>query len=176
MKDLSLLIPPSLCPWLLGVFFVLTAVLGRIMRKISAPVQPSPIRFEFPWTQRGADEILGQWDDAAKRAVRKNLLLDFVFIVSYVGFLVVAGAMASRVLGAAPWAGAAVTWAVIAAGVLDVCENTGQFAMLGGRRGPFWPLLTSVCAAVKFPLVILAIFYAIGALAIWAIHLFKNHP
>ena len=176
MKDLSVLIPPTLRPWLLGAFIVLFIVAGRAMQKISAPVKPSPIRLEFPWTQRGAHEILSQWDDAAKDAVRKNLVLDFIFIVSYVGGLVVAGAMASAALGPAPWAGAAITWAVIAAGLLDVCENIGQFAMLGGWCGAFWPLLTSVCATVKFLLVIIATLYALCGLVAGAIHFFRHHP
>lgn len=179
MKDISLLIPPALRPWLLGLFSVFTVVVGSAMMKISARVKPSPIWFEFPWTQRGADEILGQWDGAAKDAVRKNLLLDFVFIASYVGGLVVAGAMASEELGvefgAAPWAGAAITWAVIAAGLLDVCENIGQFAMLGGRRGPVWPLLTSVCATVKFILVFIAATYALCGLNAPLICFFQLH-
>ena len=180
MNDPSLLIPPALHPRLLGVFFILTLAVGIAMRRISAPVKPSPLRLEFPWTQRGADAILSQWDDAAKGAVRKNLMLDFIFIASYVGGLVVAGAMTSEELGvefgAAPWAGAAITWAVIGAGLLDVCENIGQFAMLGGQRGPVWPLLTSVCATVKFFLVLIAATYALCGLNAPLIRFFQLHP
>ena len=176
MKDISLLIPPALCPWLFGVFAVIFVVVGCAMQKISAPVAPSPIWFEFPWTQRGADKILSLWSDAAKDAVRKNILLDFVFIVSYAGGLFVAGAMARRALGAAPWFGAAMTWAAIAAGVFDVIENTGRLAMLGGTRGAFWPRVTSVCACVKFQLADIAALYALCGLVVGAIHLFRHLP
>lgn len=175
MQDLSMLIPVALRPWLLGVFFVFFLVVGRAMKTISESVKPAPIRFEFPWTQRGADEILGQWDDAAKRAMRKNLMLDFVFIVAYVGCLAVAGAMATGALQPAPWVGAATAWAVIAAGLLDVCENIGQFAMLAGRRG-LWPQFTSVCATAKFLLVGIALLYALCGLAVAGIRHFRNQP
>ena len=72
--------------------------------------------------------------------------------------------------------GAAITWAAITAGLLDVCENIGQLAMLGGQRGPVWPLFTSVCAAVKFLLIGIAILYALCGLVAGTIHLFRHHP
>ena len=176
MPDISLLIPPALRPWLLVAFVVLFLVVGKAMTNITASVEPKPIWLEFPWTQRGADEILCGWDDTAKAKVRKNLTLDFLFIMAYVGAFIVAGAMASGALGAAPWVVAAITWVAITAGLLDVCENIGQFAMLAGQRGPVWSLLTSVCATLKFLLLTIAAIYVLCGLVAAVIHFFRHQP
>ncbi len=164
-------------PWLLAAFLGLFFVVGWAMMNITASVKPKALRLEFPWTKKAADEILDKWknDPATAGKVRKSLALDFLFIVAYVGGLVVAAAMATGVLGWAPSVGAAITWGVIAAGLLDVCENISQFAMLAGRRG-LWPQFTSGCATAKFLLVGIALLYALCGLAVAGIRHFRNQP
>ena len=177
MNDISLLISPALRPWLLAVFIVLFLVVGKAMQSITASVKPKPIWLEFPWTKKGADEILDEWkkDATAAGKVRKSLALDFLFIVAYVGVIIIIGAMASGAHWIAHWVGAAITWAAITAGVLDVIENFGQFVMLAGQRG-LWPLFTSVCASVKFLLVFIAAPYALLFLVPAVIRHFRHQP
>jgi hypothetical protein len=128
------------------------------------------VAFELAGSQDRADEILAEWGDAGQDAAREQLLIDFVFLIAYGTFLVLAVAAVRDRLGERGWPRLAAIGAVVvpfgaAAAAFDAVENACLLAVLG-EAGSAFPTLATIFAAAKFALLAAAIAYLVVGIAL----------
>lgn len=175
MWNPSSLVSAGMRPWVLLISVVLSFAVNRYMKQLVAAVLPPPLRLQFAWSEVRASKILEKWSDADKRAVRLNLVLDFLFIAIYVTGLAVTCALAADAIIAAGWQGGGrmghtFAGAIVIAGLLDAVENLAQLLMLAGPRTQPWPALASACASIKFFLATVTVLYALYGGAAFVCH------
>lgn len=92
-------------------------------------------------------------------ALLQNTNLDFLYIIGYVFF----GVFLARVAAGESRIATAKTigWLLVAAGLCDVVENLQILQILEGDFGVVQPLVMSVCASVKFLLIVVSLGWAV---------------
>ena len=129
-------------------------------RELSEHVDSGILALEFASNQTDANEVLDDLNVPSKHSNRTlrevaiaNVRWDYLFIVAYVAAIaVVCGFAAKETDGT--WSVVLITlaWLQVAAGGLDVVENLCMTSMLqaGSVASSTIPLVTSLCAKVKF--------------------------
>jgi hypothetical protein len=156
------------------VFLAITTVaIGIVLAVLDGRMRdsggPGIIGFEFAGSEERAAEILADWGEEGQDAARASLWLDYVYILSYGAFLILA-AIATRELAVRRgWrrmaaAGLAAVPIAAAAAAFDAIEDVGLLLTLDGHGGDLAPLLAAVCASLKFALLALAIAYLLAGL------------
>lgn len=151
---------PSPYRWaLLAVLLAGTVVFAFKLKKqgeplIMAPAVPHGIlSYEFAWSRDRAQQILDAWV-ALKGTAKRQLLLDFGFLVAYPLLLSLACAMlAESPHNSTAAVGVFISWAVLAAGPLDAAENFALLRMLDTGASDGLAQLAGWCAGIKFLLV-----------------------
>jgi hypothetical protein len=156
------------------VFLAITTVaIGIVLAVLDGRMRdsggPGIVGFEFAGSEERAAEILADWGEEGQDAARASLWLDYVYILSYGAFLILA-AIATRELAVRRgWrrmaaAGLAAVPIAAAAAAFDAIEDVGLLLTLDGHGGDLAPLLAAVCASLKFALLALAIAYLLAGL------------
>ncbi len=149
-----------------GAFFIALSVIDQ---RLAATGGPSILDLEFAGSSDRAAEIMAEWGAHGRYLARLSLWIDFGFMVSYGAFFALA-ALATRDfarergLRALAVAGVAAPFFAIAAALFDVAENVIWLLVLGGHGGEIAPPIATSCAALKFLLIGLAIFYVLWGL------------
>jgi hypothetical protein len=147
----------------------LGAVLVAIDPASDGDGNPSVIDFELAWSEDRAEEIRAEWGSDGEDAARLSLRLDYLYLLLYGAFLVLAVA-ATRDLANARGRrrlaafGPAASVAAITAPLSDAIENVWLLIALGGDGGELAPLLGGVFATVKFAATVGALAYLIAGL------------
>lgn len=115
------------------------------------------IALEFAWSAPRAAAILDAWR-GIESAARIQTWWDMLFLLCYPTALALACAMLAD-LRADPVAtiGAFVAWAVLAAIPLDAIENLAMLRMLAQGASQSLARLASLCAGIKFTLLLAAV-------------------
>lgn len=125
------------------------------------PNTPSGIlALEFANTPEKLAYVLSLWD---KPSVKLNIYLDFIFLLAYTWFFVVASAVCSvkwQSLSMQLFGKVSIRLAFLAA-ILDIVENILMLQSISGHYNSYSLHLTWYCAAIKFGLVILILTYII---------------
>jgi hypothetical protein len=158
------------------VFILGTLAMIVVMRTTSASLQTQAtpkgiLDLELPFTKEKATAALAAWQTSYDekgvsntRVAIINTRWDFAFLFFYSGLLLLlTGLVARRHSGRLKRLGLFFQKAVWAVALLDVGENIGMFRMLGGTVTSPVVLFTSVCAALKWVLVLLVIIYILYA-------------
>jgi hypothetical protein len=156
------------------VFLAITTVaIGIVLAVLDGRMRdsggPGIVGFEFAGSEERAAEILADWGEEGQDAARASLWLDYVYILSYGAFLILA-AIATRELAVRRgWrrmaaAGLAAVPIAAAAAAFDAIEDVGLLLTLDGHGGDLAPLLAAVCAGLKFALLALAFAYLLAGL------------
>ena len=146
----------------------LATVLTVIDPANEADGNPSIIDYELAWSEERAEEIQADWGDEGEDAARLSLLLDYLYLLVYGGFLVLAVA-ATRDLAAERGfrrlaaLGGAATIAAFAAPLADAVENAWLLVGLV-EEGGIAPILGGGFATVKFAATLAAIAYLVAGL------------
>lgn len=124
---------------------------------------------EFAPDKATATRVTGEWGERGRMLAAYSVGLDALFIVVYVGVLVLGSRVAADGFASLGWTAFATIallsgWAGVIAGILDVFENWALIRMLDGQSG--WPHITSLLAKIKFWLAIPAALYLIFGLAV----------
>lgn len=129
---------------------------------------PNIFNLQFARTKKQADEIIEQWRKAgAIGKARLGIWWDFAFLIAYGLFLALlcrefaALVQTPRFAALSRWTA---TWAprmCIAGAGFDAAEDIGTLVMLGGRVNQIVVLITTVCARIKFGLLIVAFVAAV---------------
>jgi hypothetical protein len=157
--------------WLVSlVFLIVMIVVMRFQGKsLITPASPLGILdLEFARTGDKLQQLKLFWNP---HNLAMNIYLDFLFIISYVWFLVTASMEIRKNVGWERPGKWAVTLA-IAAGFFDVLENFLMMLIYNGRFDTSLLQLVFVLAVLKFALVILVFFFIVATLPLI---LFKKH-
>jgi hypothetical protein len=119
------------------------------------------VSLELAYNSEIADNIIKSWTAHNVITVAvNNILFDFIFIILYTAFFSIAcKRLAQKYDGFPNTAGVFLSKAMIAAGMLDVLENTGMLITLHRHINDAVTLLTAGCATVKFTIIIAAAVY-----------------
>ena len=145
----------------------LTLLLFAVFRVLDAPLRTAAapngiVSYELAGTPAAAQSILASWDARARLFAAFGLGLDYLFMPSYalalsLGILLTAG----RHSGAFAKLGAWLGWGALAAALVDALENFSLWQFMLGDFQALWPRLASICATVKFTLLLLGLAYAL---------------
>ena len=149
--------------WLLSlVFLIVMIILMRYQGKsLESPMSPLGILdLEFARTPERLHQLRLFWNP---KDLFTNIYLDFLFIISYVWFLVTISLKIrkhSSLERAGKWA---VTMA-FAAGFFDVLENFLMIMIYQGRFDSILLKMVFFLAVIKFALVFLVLFFIVAAI------------
>lgn len=144
--------------------------LGIIERRLPSGT-PGIIEFEFVRNADRAARFLAEWGADGRRSVRLSLIVDYGFMLSYGSFVTLAG-LATRDFGRVHGhrvlasVGRVVPWFAVAAAVFDAGENAFLLLTVSGDGGSAAPVLATVCASIKWCLIVIAVAYLIWGLAV----------
>ena len=140
--------------------FAVFAALDAPLRTASAP--NGIVSFELAWSPGASGEMVGSWSEYARLLAAFGLGIDYLFMPIYALALSLGILLASsRHGGAFARLGAWMGWAALAAPLFDAVENYGLLHSLLSPLFSLWPLVASVCATVKFTLLLLGLAYAL---------------
>lgn len=145
--------------WLLVTTFWLTLIFRFI-----GPYSPNIVDFEFCRTVDRANAILRAWNEVAKIQAGFSLGFDFLYIPVYSTMIALACIWAANNLGANRiWhnVGMLFAWGLWLAAVLDCVENYALLTMLQGMVADPYPAVATMCASVKFSLILLGIAFCL---------------
>lgn len=121
---------------------------------------------EFAYNTAKAASIMQAWAPTTEldniTAAKINTYWDFLFLFCYAGFLFLACKRIAAKTGAGfSKAGSIVAKGAIAAGFLDILENSGMLLTLSGQGSAAIAFCTTVAALVKWVLAIMAVLYVL---------------
>jgi hypothetical protein len=131
------------------------------------------VAFELAGNWKAVDRVLAGWDEGARQAARRSLVVDFAFIAAYslgaaIAVMAVVDASQARAWQTFADVGRGLVYAAIAAGVSDAVENAALLVILSGNRGRQLPRIAAICAALKFfvLLPVVALYVAAGLIGL----------
>jgi hypothetical protein len=127
---------------------------------------PTILDLEFAGTRQRAAQIMAEWGARGRSAAHLSLLLDYGYMLSYGLFFALAGFAIRDTARSQGWrrlaaAGVVVPFFALAAAMFDASENVALLFTLAGRGGSFAPPFATVCSAIKFILIGVAILYVL---------------
>ncbi len=161
---------------LLAVFVTGTLIMLIIMVKTGSTLKnPSTplgiLDLEFSYNTTKALEVVSAWKAIALKDVIKtakiNTWLDFIFIFFYAGlFFLLCKKLKNTYQETTIFykAGIWLGYSAIVAGALDIIENFCMLQTLNGNIQSTLTLITTICASIKFILVIVVLLYCLLAL------------
>jgi hypothetical protein len=163
--------------WLLAlstVSIVLAIAYGSFLRQQGAPLlkllKNGIVTLELPWDSERAQQLVAALGEDGIRIATLQVQLDFAFLLLYPIALSTTCALFARHVGPVLGRlGMVMAWAVLMAAPLDAIENLAILKMLGGHTAAPWPMLSTICAAAKFSLVIGALLYAAAGAVAWTL-------
>ncbi|MFX0064339.1 MAG: hypothetical protein ACFFC7_19370 [Candidatus Hermodarchaeota archaeon] len=160
-----------------GLSFLILTILFRVFGNEATATGYGILEFEFGFTAQQIGIIFNAWNTFIFQQQTLGVYLDFVYIPSYallLGGLVLW--LTRQLEGKMQQIGLLFTVAPIIAGVFDFIENVGLLLMLNdvnsyinGTASDLIPMITSICAFIKFGLLILAIAFFLISLIYWLV-------
>jgi hypothetical protein len=153
-------------------FFLLgTLVMIYVMVKTGAPLKTMAtphgiLDLEFAYNTALTETVINAWTVAGPvdlmAAAKMNTWFDFIFLFFYSGFLFLAAKKISgSFVGGFGRAGKIIAKGALAAGIFDVCENSGMLATLSGYGSGTISFFTSSVSVIKWILAIMAVLYVL---------------
>lgn len=153
--------------------FIVALLLTRSVEGLVGPATGFGILdLEFAWTAARAGVIMTAWEPTLISLEVWEIYVDFGFIATYVTLM--AGLtllLARQFAGRAQMLGFLFVLAPVVAGFFDVTENALLLTIMGAPSsiaGPV-PLVASLCASIKFALIIGTILYFVIGLGVLAV-------
>lgn len=179
--------PPSrsnaLANWRLAwIASVIAAVAYSIfLRAQGAPLmqwlEHGIVTLELPGTPERAMQLVDALGERGRAIAILQVQLDFIFLLLYpLAFSISTALLATHVgptLGRVCSVMSRVIWL---AAPLDAIENVSMLRMLAGHTDTPWPQVSTVCATLKFALVIAAALLLIVGLARWGWLRLRGRP
>jgi hypothetical protein len=140
-------------------FGVILKSQGKCLRTPEAPA--GILSYEFAWSPGSARTILKSWESIKDKA-KKQLLVDYAFLLFYPLFLSLGCAMlADSRLNQMAAVGIVISWAVLVSGPLDGIENLALLRMLKSGETELLVKTAGLCAGIKFVLVFSGLGYIV---------------
>lgn len=148
-------------------FLTLTILFFAIFRVLDAPLRTPAapngiVSFELASSPGASVDMVNSWSEYARLLAAFGLGIDFLFMPIYalalsLGILLAAGRHSGWFNKLGAWMG----WAALVAPIFDAVENYGLLHSLLSPLFSLWPLIASVCATLKFTLLLLGLLYAL---------------
>ena len=152
-------------------FATLSVILMLQLRGIDAPLRETApggiVGYELAWSAARANEFLSAWRGAGLLETAKvSLGVDFAFLLAYpLMFATGIGLLVRRpTLATFDRVGNVLKTTVLACIPLDAIENLALWRMIDHGASDGLAHLATICASLKFALVIIAALWCIGAL------------
>lgn len=146
---------------LLAATLYIGAILTQQDKPLQTPKTPRGIlEMESVWSSQRAGEVREAWGAQGIDSARKQVYLDFLFLVLYpvlVSF--VCAWFAGGLSGKMAMYGVMVSWAVLLCAPLDAVENLAILKMLSGAIQQPFPAIATIAAGIKFSLLFGGFFY-----------------
>jgi hypothetical protein len=138
-------------------------VSGASLATSAAPM--GIVSLEFASNRSQAASILASWDANTQLRAAFGLGLDYLYMPLYSTTIGLACVWTADVLRRRRWPLAAwgipLAWGLWLAALCDAIENVALTIVIFGSVVDPWPALSSVCASIKFALIILGLIYAL---------------
>ena len=121
----------------------------------------------FAWTNERIDFIFSAWQSEGVFRELIVTIVDFVFIACYCILLSALILLVARKLhGKFQRVELHLVFIPILAGIFDIVENVFLLIMLGSNQAVvfFFPLITSICALIKFTLIYMGIIFFLAGI------------
>ena len=148
-------------------FLALTIILFALFRVLDEPLRTPAapngiVSFELAWQPGASQAMVDSWSEYARLLAAFGLGIDYLFMPIYalalsLGILLAAGRHTGGFARLGAWMG----WAALVAPLFDAVENYGLLHSLLSPLFSLWPLIASICATIKFTLLLLGLLYAL---------------
>jgi hypothetical protein len=172
IKKLEKTPPHNIVILLTGISAIATVIIYILMR----PIETSSygiLDLEFAWTIDRINTIFDAWGSKLINQELKNTLVDYGFLATYSTFFAGVTLLLTRKLlsGQIQLIGFYMTLTSFVAAIFDAIENLNLILMLTSPNNfpSFAPPLASICATVKFGLLILLILFWIISI-LWVLY------
>lgn len=151
-------------------FATLSVILMLQLRGIDAPLQEAApggiVGYELAWSAARANDYLTAWRGDLLETAKVSLGVDFAFLLAYPFMFATGAALLVRrpIAGAFDRFGDAIRKVVLLCIPLDAIENLSLWRMIDHGANDGLAHLATICAAIKFGLVIVAALWCISAL------------
>ncbi|MHA1724195.1 MAG: hypothetical protein ACTSYC_07460 [Promethearchaeota archaeon] len=135
------------------------------------------LEFEFAWTRGRVISIFTMWGQQGMLDQKLGVYWDFLYIISYILFIMGCIILITRHLeGKIENLGYKISLLIPLSGIFDVIENINLLIMLEKPTtfSSLIPFLASICATIKFTLLIIGIVYFIIALILFIYNVAKK--
>jgi hypothetical protein len=146
------------------LFMVVFAFLDAPLGTSSAPF--GIVSYELAGTEIVSDAILREWtSEGVTRIAVFSILIDFLFIPTYVLTIGMGGTLASKALKTHAWPLASLSGSLVyglfIAGILDITENSALLIQISGQPQTPLPQIAFYAAIIKFTLIFIGLVYAL---------------
>ena len=159
--------------YVLLTLFAGTAGMIWVMAKTGIPLKTSQtplgiLNLEFAYNSEKVKAIIDSWSgnhvEKILDAAKLNTWLDFIFLFFYAFFLYSCCRFLAKLSnGVVSSIGHWLSIGALAAGILDILENTGMLISLSGHISDTTSLFTCICSIFKWLLALLAVGYILTA-------------
>lgn len=148
---------------LTGTLFFFLVLRFQGQQLISRESPAGIVSLELAGSKAHTETMVRGWLENGKiSAVKRNILIDFLFIPFYaLLFYTLCGSISVRHSGRAASLGVLLAFFSLIAGFFDVCENILMLFSSYGYYSNFTAMLTAFFAAAKFALLGLSVLYVI---------------
>lgn len=155
------------------MIYVMT-ITGKTLKTPDTPL--GILNLEFSYNTAQVDKILVAWSVKKNNGsvidnARRNTYFDFLFILFYSALLFISCKLLMNRIQAnlkLKKACNIVSKAALAAGLLDIFENIGMLESMGGNVSGSIAIITTICAILKWILVIIVILFLFLAFCIYS--------
>jgi hypothetical protein len=156
---------------------VVTLALFFLFRVIG-PDKPSIVDFELAGSVGKATDIVNVWSPLERIHAGFSLGIDYLFMPLYSTTIALACVWGAGVLKNKLWRtiGILLAWGLWVAAIFDAIENVGLTIILFGSIVDPWPLVSQVCATLKFALIIVGLVYVVVGAILRVVSQPNPHP
>jgi hypothetical protein len=159
-------------PWLIAT------LLMTFLFRFIGPAKPSIVDYELAGSVSKATEIINAWNENDRIRAGFSLGIDYLYMPVYSTTIALACVWGAGVLKNKSWRtiGILLAWGLWAAAVFDAIENLGLVVSLFGSPVAPWPLVSQVCATLKFTLIIVGLLYVVVGVILRVVSQPNPHP
>ncbi len=146
---------------------LIATLLMTLLFRFIGPAQPNIVDYELAGSVSRATDIIHAWNENDRIRAGFNLGIDYLYMPLYSTTIALACVWGAGVLKRKTWhtIGLLLAWSLWAAAIFDAIENLGLVVSLFGAPVAPWPVVSQVCAILKFTLLVLGLLYVIVSLA-----------
>lgn len=162
-------LPMNLRKPLFYFFLILTLVIFGVFSVLDQPLRTSAapngiVSFELARTLDESHSIVNSWDENARLFAAFGLGFDYLFMFVYavalsLGLLLAGANKTGWYSSITNWLG----WGAFVAAFFDAVENYALWQILTGNVSTSLPQIASICATLKFVLLIIGLVAALSA-------------